>query len=148
MFASEASGAFVDLDVPAWVWLATLGVLAALLLCDILVLHRTPVVPTMRSAARETLGWVLVGIGFGVVVLTGLGANAGGEWFSGYLIEYSLSIDNVFVWALIFTTFAVPVQYQHRVLFWGIFGALVLRASFILAGVALDRKSTRLNSSH
>ena len=140
MFASEASGAFVDLDVPAWVWLATLGVLAALLLCDILVLHRTPVVPTMRSAARETLGWVLVGIGFGVVVLTGLGANAGGEWFSGYLIEYSLSIDNVFVWALILAYFRVPADFQHRVLFWGVFGALVLRGVFIVAGVALISK--------
>lgn len=140
MFASEASGAFVDLDVPAWVWLATLGVLAALLLCDILILHRTPVVPTMRSAARETLGWVLVGIGFGLVVLIGLGTGAGGEWFSGYLIEYSLSIDNVFVWALILAYFRVPADFQHRVLFWGVFGALVLRGVFIVAGVALISK--------
>ena len=140
MFASEASGAFVDLDVPAWVWLATLGVLAALLLCDILILHRTPVVPTMRSAARETMGWVLVGIGFGLVVLIGLGTGAGGEWFSGYLIEYSLSIDNVFVWALILAYFRVPADFQHRVLFWGVFGALVLRGVFIVAGVALISK--------
>ena len=140
MFASEASGAFVDLDVPAWVWLATLGVLAALLLCDILILHRTPVVPTMRSAARETMGWVLVGIGFGLVVLIGLGTGAGGEWFSGYLIEYSLSIDNVFVWALILAYFRVPADFQHRVLFWGVFGALVLRGGFIVAGVALISK--------
>lgn len=132
-----AADAFVDLDIPVWVWFATLGVLAALLLADILVLHRRPVVPTLRSAARETFGWVLVGVGFGVVVLVGLGANAGGEWFSGYLIEYSLSIDNVFVWALILSFFRVPTEFQHRVLFWGVFGALVLRGGFILAGVAL-----------
>jgi tellurite resistance protein TerC len=79
----------------------------------------------------------MVGVTFGLVVLVGFGAPAGGEWFSGYLIEYSLSIDNVFVWALILTYFLVPVNYQHRVLFWGVFGALVLRAGFIFAGVAL-----------
>ena len=65
------------------------------------------------------------------------GTGAAGEYLSGYLIEESLSIDNVFVWALILAYFAVPRQYQHRVLFWGIFGALILRATFIFAGVAL-----------
>ena len=69
--------------------------------------------------------------------IASFGGTAGGEWFSGYLIEYSLSIDNVFVWALILAYFRVPAQYQHRVLFWGVFGALVLRAAFIFAGVAL-----------
>ena len=69
--------------------------------------------------------------------MAAFGAAAGGEWFSGYLIENSLSIDNVFVWALILAYFEVPRQYQHRVLFWGMFGALVLRAVFIFAGVAL-----------
>jgi tellurite resistance protein TerC len=65
------------------------------------------------------------------------GSQASGEYYAGYLIEKSLSIDNVFVWALIFTYFAVPPKYQHRVLFWGIFGALVMRLVFIFAGVAL-----------
>ena len=74
---------------------------------------------------------------FGSVVIASFGSAAGGEWFSGYLIEYSLSIDNVFVWALILAYFKVPAQYQRRVLFWGVFGALVLRAAFIFAGVAL-----------
>ena len=68
------------------------------------------------------------------------GAAAGGEYISGYLIEKSLSIDNVFVWALIMSYFLVPLKYQHRVLFWGIFGALLLRAIFIFAGVALIEK--------
>ena len=70
-------------------------------------------------------------------MIASFGSAAGGEWFSGYLIEYSLSIDNVFVWALILAYFQVPAQYQRRVLFWGVFGALVLRAGFIFAGVAL-----------
>ena len=66
-----------------------------------------------------------------------MGGQAFGEYLSGYVIEKSLSIDNVFVWAVIFSTFAIPLRYQHRVLFWGIFGALVLRAIFIFAGTAL-----------
>ena len=131
------SDKFVDIDVPAWVWLATLAVILALLLFDILVLHRVPHVPTARRAVIETVSWALVGVGFGLVVLIGYGSDAGGEWFAGWLIEYSLSIDNVFVWALILAHFRVPSQYQHRVLFWGVFGALVLRAGFIFAGVAL-----------
>jgi tellurite resistance protein TerC len=138
VFASTSDTSnFVDLVVADWVWLAALGTIFALLLFDILVLHRTPKAPTMRRAGFETLAWVAVGVTFGLVVLVGYGTHAGGEWFSGYLIEYSLSIDNVFVWALILTYFVVPLAYQHRVLFWGVFGALVLRAGFIFAGVAL-----------
>jgi tellurite resistance protein TerC len=126
--------------VPGWAWVAALGIIAGLLLFDILILHRTPKVPTMRRAGIETLAWVMVGVTFGIVVLIGFGTAAGGEWFSGYVIEYSLSIDNVFVWALILSYFLVPLNYQHRVLFWGVFGALVLRAAFIFAGVALITK--------
>jgi tellurite resistance protein TerC len=137
LLLAESSDSFAELNVPGWAWVAALGVIAALLLLDILVLHRVPKVPTLRRAATETIGWVLVGVSFGVAVLVGFGTKAGGEWFSGYLIEYSLSIDNVFVWALILSYFLVPVNYQHRVLFWGVFGALVLRAGFIFAGIAL-----------
>ncbi|CAB4876064.1 unannotated protein [freshwater metagenome] len=135
--ADKSATTFADIRVPGWAWVATLGFIAAMLLVDILVLHRTPKVLATRRAALETLMWVVVGVSFGLVILAGFGSRAGGEYFSGYLIEYSLSIDNVFVWALIFTYFLVPAVYQHRVLFWGIFGALVLRAIFIFAGVAL-----------
>jgi len=131
---------FADITVPGWAWVATLGLIAALLIFDLLVLHRRPKVLSARRAAMETLMWVAIGVLFGVAIIVGFGSKAGGEYFSGYLIEYSLSIDNVFVWALIFTFFAVPALYQHRVLFWGIFGALVLRAVFIFAGVALITK--------
>jgi len=72
-----------------------------------------------------------------LVIWWGFGGGAAGEYYSGYLIEKSLSVDNVFVWALILAYFQVPPKYQHRVLFWGIFGALMLRAMFIFAGVAL-----------
>ena len=138
MFVAERSSAtFVQLNVHAWVWAATIAVLIALLLFDLLVLNRHPHAPTMRRAAVETAVWVLIGICFGIAIVVAYGGAAGGEWFSGYLIEYSLSIDNVFVWALILAYFKVPAEYQRRVLFWGVFGALVLRAAFIFAGVAL-----------
>jgi tellurite resistance protein TerC len=128
---------FVDLDVPGWAWPATIAVIIVLLLIDILILNKHEHVPTLRRAVVETVAWVAIGVTFGVVVIASFGSAAGGEWFSGYLIEYSLSIDNVFVWALILAYFQVPALYQRRVLFWGVFGALVLRAGFIFAGVAL-----------
>ena len=135
--SGSGSSQFVDLDVPAWAWVVTLGVIIGLLLFDILVLNRQPHAPTFRRAAIETAGWIAVGVTFGIIVIASFGTAAGGEWFSGYLIEYSLSIDNVFVWALILSYFLVPPEYQRRVLFWGVFGALVLRAVFIFAGIAL-----------
>jgi tellurite resistance protein TerC len=128
---------FVDLEIADWAWPATIAVIVVLLLFDILILNRHAHAPTLRRAAMETVAWVAIGITFGVVVIVSFGSTAGGEWFSGYLIEYSLSIDNVFVWALILAYFKVPAEYQRRVLFWGVFGALVLRAAFIFAGVAL-----------
>ena len=140
LVASGTADHFVRLSVSQWAWFAALAVIVVLLLLDILVLHRVPKVPTLRRAAVETIAWIAIGVTFGVVVLARFGAPAGGEWFSGYLIEYSLSIDNVFVWAIILTHFLVPVTYQHRVLFWGVFGALVLRAGFIFAGIALIEK--------
>src|SRR5690606_39385193 len=81
--------------------------------------------------------WCSSGLLIGVVMLVWQGGQAGTEYYTGFLIEKSLSVDNVFVWAVIFSFFGVPRQYQFRVLFWGIFGALVLRAVFIFAGVEL-----------
>jgi len=80
---------------------------------------------------------VACGLAFSVVVLVAWGGQAFGEYLSGYVIEKSLSIDNVFVWAVLFSYFAVPREYQFRVLFWGVFGALMLRALFIFGGVAV-----------
>jgi tellurite resistance protein TerC len=137
VISAKVGDEFIDITVPGWAWPATIGAIVALLLFDILILNRHEHVPTLRRAAIETVAWVAVGVTFGVVVIAAFGGGAGGEWFSGYLIEYSLSIDNVFVWALILAYFQIPAQYQRRVLFWGVFGALVLRAAFIFAGLAL-----------
>jgi tellurite resistance protein TerC len=142
MFASTVAAAaardnFVDLSVAPVAWIALIGVITVLLVGDLLIVHRRPHAVTFKEAAVESAVWITIGLAFtGVVAWMGGGAAAG-EYVSGYLIEKSLSIDNVFVWAVIFSYFAVPAAYQFRVLFWGIFGALVLRAGFIFAGVAL-----------
>jgi tellurite resistance protein TerC len=99
--------------------------------------HRGNHEPTARRALIESGIWVACGLGFAGVVLVAWGSTAFGEYLSGYVIEKSLSVDNVFVWAIIFSTFAIPLRFQHRVLFWGIFGALALRAAFIVAGTTL-----------
>jgi tellurite resistance protein TerC len=78
-----------------------------------------------------------MGLAFAAVIALAFGGQASGEYLAGYLIEKSLSVDNVFVWAVIFGSFSIPVRFQHRVLFWGVFGALILRAVFIGAGVSL-----------
>ena len=90
-----------------------------------------------REAATESIIWVLCALAFGGVIAVTYGGPAFGEYISGYLIEKSLSVDNVFVWAMLFATLSIPLKYQHRVLFWGIFGALTLRAVFIVLGSAL-----------
>jgi tellurite resistance protein TerC len=128
---------FVDVDDHWWSWAIVIGVVIALLMFDILVLHRRPEVPSTKRAIIETCGWIAVGVTFGLVILSVYGGTAATEYYSGYLIELSLSIDNVFVWALLLTYFAVKREYQHRVLFWGIFGAVILRAIFVFGGIAL-----------
>lgn len=128
---------FASFDVPIWVWLALTGVIIVLLVADLLLVHRTAHVITIKEASVESAIWISIGLLFGIVMLIWQGGQAGGEYYAGFLIEKSLSVDNVFVWAVIFSFFTVPREYQFRVLFWGIFGALVLRAIFIFAGVSL-----------
>ena len=130
----------MDIDVAASWWVALLVIISALLLIDLLVVHRESHEVNTREAAIESAVWISIGLSFGLVVWWGLGGGAASEYYSGYLIEKSLSIDNVFVWALILSYFKVPPRYQHRVLFWGIFGALIMRAIFIFAGIALIEK--------
>ncbi len=117
-------------------WVVLITAIVALLSVD-LVVHRGNHEPTAKRALVESAAWVACGLGFAVVVLVWMGGQAFSEYLSGYVIEKSLSIDNVFVWAVIFSSFAIPARYQHRVLFWGILGALVMRACFIFAGAAL-----------
>lgn len=124
------------MSVPLWAWFVVLGVIVAMLAVD-LVAHRKAHVIGVREAAAWSVVWVLSGITFGIVVWNSWGAEFGQQYFAGYVIEKSLAVDNVFVWAIIFTFFAVPPHLQHRVLFLGVLGALVLRGAFIAAGAVL-----------
>jgi tellurite resistance protein TerC len=138
--ATDDKSKFVDLDVAAVWWIGLLAIIAVLLLIDLLVVHRESHEIKTREAAIESAVWISIGLAFGLAVWWGFGGAAAGEYYSGYLIEKSLSVDNVFVWALVLSYFKIPPRYQHRVLFWGIFGALVMRAIFIFAGIALIEK--------
>jgi tellurite resistance protein TerC len=135
--AEEGDQDFASFDVALWQWAAFLVFIMVALLIDLLIVHRRPHAISFKEAAIESAVWIALGLGFTFVMWSWHGSLAAGEYLQGYLLEKSLSVDNVFVWAVIFTYFAVPAKYQFRVLFWGIFGALVLRAIFIFAGVAL-----------
>ncbi|WP_310528900.1 TerC family protein [Nocardioides sp.] len=124
------------MNVPLWAWIAVLAVILVMLAVDLLA-HRTAHVVSVREAAIWSGIWVSLGLAFGGVIWWAYGAQAGGEYYAGYLIEKSLAVDNVFVFALIFSYFAVPREYQHRVLFYGVLGALVFRAVFIAGGAVL-----------
>src|SRR6516165_7125558 len=120
MLVADVDAARAQLDVPVWGWFAFLAFLATLLLIDLLVLHRKAEVISLRRAAVESAAWIAIGLGFGLFIGHAFGSDAAGEYYAGYLIEKSLSVDNVFVWALILGYLTVPRKYQHRVLFWGI----------------------------
>lgn len=134
--ATDIRSNFVDLDIDPLAWVALLVTISIMLAID-LYRHRDDHEPRFSEALRESAAWVACGLLFGAVVAYVWGGDAFGEYISGYLIEKSLSVDNVFVWAILFSSMSIPLKYQHRVLFWGIFGALVLRAAFIFVGTAL-----------
>ena len=110
LLAAESSGNFVELTVHHWQWLTLLGIIVALLLVDLLVVHREAHEVNTKEAAIESAAWISIGVGFSLIVLWWFGGAATGEYISGYLIEKSLSIDNVFVWALIMAYFKVPPE--------------------------------------
>jgi tellurite resistance protein TerC len=118
-------------------WLLLASIVGGMLALDLFVLHREPKPVPFGEAARWSAVWITLALGFGAYVWLTRGETAGGEYLAGYLIELSLSVDNVFVFALIFGAFAVPAAYQHRLLFWGILGAIIFRAIFIAAGTAI-----------
>jgi tellurite resistance protein TerC len=95
---------------------------------------------TFKEAVGWSVFWIVLSIGFGFFVWFRYGGEQGLEFFAGYLLEKSLSVDNLFVFVLLFRSFAIPPQHQHRVLFWGVLGAIILRGTLILAGVALVRR--------
>ena len=122
------------IQVPAWGWIA-FGVLVIVLLSIDLVAHRGHHATSKRSAIAWSIGWILFGLGFGVFVWVMYGAEHAHEYLGAWLIEKSLSLDNLFVFLVIFRSLNIPELEQRRVLFWGIFGALVFRALFIFAGL-------------
>lgn len=122
---------------PLWAWVGFTALIVGLLVLDLVVFARKSREISFRQATMMSVFWISAALLFGVVVLLVAGPQRGGEYFTGYIVEKSLSVDNVFVFALIFSFFAVPSRYQYRVLFWGIVGALVLRGAFIAVGAEL-----------
>ena len=125
------------LGTPVWVWLTFVGVVVALLAFDLGVLHRDDHEIGVRESLLLSAGYISAALLFGAWVWWYLGAQSGMDYYTGFMIEKSLSMDNVFVIALIFSFFAIPRQYQHRVLFWGILGVIILRAIMIGLGATL-----------
>ncbi len=124
------------LDVPIWLWLGFAATVVVALAIDLFA-HRRAHIIGFREAAWWSALWVGLALVFAGIVFAVLGTTAGVEYTTAWLLEKSLSVDNLFVFALIFGYFRVPREYQHRVLFWGIFGALVMRALFIFSGASL-----------
>ena len=124
-------------DTSIWLWVGFNAFILAMLALDLGVFHRKSHEVSVKEATVWSAIWVALAMAFNAGVFHFRGTEQGIQFFTGYLIEKSLSVDNIFVFALIFGFFAVPKAYQHRVLFWGILGALVMRAIFIAAGAAL-----------
>ena len=125
------------MDHTIWLWVGFTLFILVMLALDLGVFHRRAHVVGLREAAIWSAVWITMALLFNAGVYLWIGSEEGLAFLTGYVIEKSLSVDNVFVWLVIFSYFAVPAQYQHRVLFWGILGAMVLRGIFIAAGVTL-----------
>ena len=121
----------------AFMWIGFCVVVLGLLFLDLKVFHRRAHVVSIKESLLWTMFWIALSLLFNLGIYLWQDANAALEFFTTYLIEKSLSVDNLFVFLLIFTYFGVPALYQHRVLFWGILGTIVMRLAFILTGVAL-----------
>ena len=126
-----------SLEYPIWVWALFFGVVLAALFVDIGIVNRRSHTPTRRETLVWSAVWISLALCFNLFVLWQFGLGHAKLFFTGYIIELSLSVDNLFVFLLIFTYFKVPKKYQHRVLFWGIMGALVMRMIMIFAGAEL-----------
>ena len=125
------------MTAPVWAWAAFLAFVIAMLALDVFVLHRGAHEISLREAGVWSAVWIIIGLGFGGLVWAWAGAGTAQAYLAGYLIEKSLSVDNIFLFAAIFSAFAIPARYQHRVLMFGIIGALLMRAAFIAAGISL-----------
>jgi tellurite resistance protein TerC len=120
-----------------WHWIAFIGFVLAMLALDLVVLSRGGHEPAFRESLALTAFWTGLAVGFNGLIWYGAGAEAAARFLTGYLVEWSLSLDNVFVFLVIFSYFGVPREHQHRVLFWGIMGAIVMRLVFVVVGIEL-----------
>ncbi|RSN32483.1 tellurium resistance protein TerC [Amycolatopsis sp. WAC 04169] len=125
------------MSVPLWLWIATVGGLLALIALDLVIVDRKPHEVTTGEAARWVIFYIAVAVAFGVGVWVFAGHEPGVQFFTGYITEYSLSVDNLFIFMIIMTSFKVPAIHQHRVLLIGILLALAMRSVFIAVGAAL-----------
>jgi len=125
------------MEFPLWAWILFHVIVAFMLALDLGVFHRNAHEVKLKEAAIWSVVWIAVALAFNALILAAWGHEPALHFLTAYLVEKSLSADNIFVFAVIFSYFAVPPAYQHRVLFWGILGAVVMRATFIFAGVQL-----------
>ncbi len=123
--------------ISGWIWWGFVAFIILLLIVDLKWVMNKPHKINTREAAIYSTVWIALGLLFMFVIWGWMGGKEAFQYLTAYLVEKSLSVDNVFLWAVLFSYFQVPSQYQHRVLFWGIFGALAMRAGFIFAGIAL-----------
>ncbi len=126
-----------DTEVLLWHWFAFAGLVVFLLVLDLKVFHRDDHEPSLKESTWFTIFWIAVGLAFNAFIWVWAGNEAGVRFLTGYIVEKTLSMDNIFVFVMIFHFFHVPLKYQYRVLFWGILGAVVMRLLFILVGVEL-----------
>src|SRR4051794_32123226 len=133
------------METSFWMWLGFAAFIALMLSIDLGLFNRKAHSVSYREAAVWSSIWISLAMVFALIVFTRLGKEPGYEFLAGYLIELSLSVDNLFVFLLLFSYFRVPAQYQHRVLFWGVLGALVMRITMILVGAELIERFHWIN---
>ncbi len=129
--------AAASVNFPTWAWLVFAGLVVLLLFIDLFVLHRGARKIHFKESLWLSAGWIAISLAFGGFIWALAGPTVAGEYLAAYLVEWSLSLDNVFVFAVIFSSFAVPEKYRYHVLFWGVMGALVFRAIFVIVGIGL-----------
>jgi tellurite resistance protein TerC len=128
------------MDTPILFWILFNAFVFFMLALDLGVFHRKSHEVSLKEALLWTFVWIFIALIFNTIIFYWKGQQSALEFFTGYLIEKALSVDNIFVFIMIFTYFRIPSKYQHKVLFWGILGALIMRVIFIFAGVALIEK--------
>jgi tellurite resistance protein TerC len=138
--STASSSAYSGPSAPTWLWIAFGVSVVFFLFLDLFVFHKGSHKVDIKEAIWANILWLAIGLGFGLVVLWELGGESASEYYAGYLLERALSVDNVFVFAVVFAYFQVPAKLQNGVLFWGLVMALFMRAGFILAGAELIEK--------